>query len=223
MLVHNAFGYSWRYITDKSNFNDVFNDEPGCMNGVTPCFQENLDSPYSIMMAASVFDSNAENACFQLAFGSFILVHHLEWCYGVPLNTRLLHLLFALTLNSGRCISVALRLAALPIIRTLRNATFHQDNARPQVSGIVRTFLYTENVRLLPWSALFHYQEKPSGQWLPSDWLVNMSQSLLLMKWWHLVDAAWAILPVHAIKPLYRSILRHITAVIASRDGCSRY
>ncbi|GFW26152.1 uncharacterized protein TNCV_3396481 [Trichonephila clavipes] len=37
--------------------------------------------------------------------------------------------------------------------RALRNPTFQQDNARPHVAGIVRTFLDTKNVRLLPWPA----------------------------------------------------------------------
>ncbi|GFW82627.1 uncharacterized protein TNCV_3491991 [Trichonephila clavipes] len=55
------------------------------------------------------------------------------------------------TLNSVRYISGVLRPVALPFIRVLRNPTFQQDNARPHVFGIVRTFLDTENIRLLLW------------------------------------------------------------------------
>ncbi|GFW17660.1 hypothetical protein TNCV_2652171 [Trichonephila clavipes] len=35
----------------------------------------------------------------------------------------------------------------------MRNPTIRQENARPHVAGNVRTFLDTENVRLLPWPA----------------------------------------------------------------------
>ena len=60
---------------------------------------------------------------------------------------------FVCVLNSGRYISVVLSSVALPFIRVLRNATFPQNNPRPHVAGIVRTFLDRENVRLLPWAA----------------------------------------------------------------------
>ncbi|GFT50418.1 uncharacterized protein TNCV_1004201 [Trichonephila clavipes] len=53
------------------------------------------------------------------------------------------------TLNSARYISSVLRPVVLSFIRVLRNPTFKQDNTRSQVAGIVRTFLDTENVRLL--------------------------------------------------------------------------
>ncbi|PRD28324.1 UNVERIFIED_CONTAM: hypothetical protein NCL1_32711 [Trichonephila clavipes] len=44
------------------------------------------------------------------------------------------------TLNSAHYISDVLPTAALHFIRTLRNPTFQQYNARPHVTGIVRTF-----------------------------------------------------------------------------------
>ncbi|GFT67180.1 uncharacterized protein TNCV_783321 [Trichonephila clavipes] len=56
------------------------------------------------------------------------------------------------TLNSVRYISGVFRPLTLPFIRALRNSAFQQDNARPHVVGIVRTFLDTENVRLSSWS-----------------------------------------------------------------------
>ncbi|GFV98184.1 transposable element Tcb1 transposase [Trichonephila clavipes] len=52
------------------------------------------------------------------------------------------------TLNSARYFSGVLRPVALHFIRALRNPTYQQNNARPHVTGIVRTFLETENVRL---------------------------------------------------------------------------
>ncbi|GFY33749.1 transposable element Tcb1 transposase [Trichonephila clavipes] len=59
------------------------------------------------------------------------------------------------TLNSARYISGVLRPVTVPIIQILRNRTFKQDNARPHVAGIVRAFLDTVNVRLLPWPCKF--------------------------------------------------------------------
>lgn len=58
-----------------------------------------------------------------------------------------------ITVDSGRYIFVVLRPVALPFIRAQRNATFQQDNARSYVADIIQTFLDTEDVRLLPWSA----------------------------------------------------------------------
>ncbi|GFW14660.1 transposable element Tcb1 transposase [Trichonephila clavipes] len=55
------------------------------------------------------------------------------------------------TLNSVRKISGMLRPVALPFMRAQQNPTFQQDNARPHATDIVRTFLFTKNVLLLPW------------------------------------------------------------------------
>ncbi|GFV52731.1 hypothetical protein TNCV_2874021 [Trichonephila clavipes] len=38
---------------------------------------------------------------------------------------------------------------------------------------------------------------------------------------WHLVEAAWASVPVHAIQSLFYSISKLISAVIMARGGCS--
>ncbi|GFS55881.1 hypothetical protein TNCV_1935841, partial [Trichonephila clavipes] len=40
---------------------------------------------------------------------------------------------------------------------------------------------------------------------------------------WHRVEAAWASIPVHAIKSLFGSMPRRISAVIIARGGCSEY
>ncbi|GFX16118.1 transposable element Tcb1 transposase [Trichonephila clavipes] len=50
----------------------------------------------------------------------------------------------------ARYIPGVLRPVALPFFRALRSPTFQQDNARPHVAGLMRTFLDTENVRLFP-------------------------------------------------------------------------
>ncbi|GFW51306.1 transposable element Tcb1 transposase [Trichonephila clavipes] len=57
------------------------------------------------------------------------------------------------TLNSTRYIVGVLRSVVLSFIRALQNPIFKQSNAQPHVAGIVRTFLDTENVRMLAWPA----------------------------------------------------------------------
>ncbi|GFY17799.1 transposable element Tcb1 transposase [Trichonephila clavipes] len=57
------------------------------------------------------------------------------------------------TLNSAPYISGVLPPVSLPFVQALPNPTFQQDNVLPHVAGIVRTFLYTKNVRQLPWRA----------------------------------------------------------------------
>ena len=47
-------------------------------------------------------------------------------------------------LNSGSYIYDVLRPVALPFIRIVQNAAILEDDARPHVSGIARTFLYTK-------------------------------------------------------------------------------
>ena len=79
-------------MTGWSAFNGVFNDEPGLINGLTSCFQTNLNFIYSIMMVASVFEASWKT---EVASNIVILAHHLEWWYGVPLDIHLGHLLFA--------------------------------------------------------------------------------------------------------------------------------
>ncbi|PRD25952.1 UNVERIFIED_CONTAM: hypothetical protein NCL1_39438 [Trichonephila clavipes] len=91
----------------------------------------NPGSFYSIKIATSVFGSIVVNAHSQPAFVIVLLAHHL----------------------AARYISGVLKPEVLPFIRALRISTFQQDNARPHVADIVRTFLDTENVQLLSWSA----------------------------------------------------------------------
>ncbi|GFY14664.1 transposable element Tcb1 transposase [Trichonephila clavipes] len=78
------------------------------------------------------------------------------------------------SLNSTRYISGVLRPVSLPFIQALQNPTFQQDNTRPHITGIVRTFLDTKNVQLLP--------EPARGPWFLSNWLVTIRQSLRLMR-----------------------------------------
>ena len=75
---NHCFGYTSRYITDRSAVNGVFNDKPGRKNDVMPCFQTNNDSVYSIMMIASVLGGIVKNVGCQRAFVIVTLDHHQE-------------------------------------------------------------------------------------------------------------------------------------------------
>ena len=131
----------------QERFQWFFNNKPGLRNGVVS--STNLDSIYNIIMIASSFGCIVEYALCQRTFDIIIVGHYLEWWYGMPLNTRLGHI--DGTLKNGHYISVLLRPVALTFIRAMRNAKFQQDNTRLHVDGIVRTFLDTQIIRLLPW------------------------------------------------------------------------
>lgn len=129
------------------------------------------------------------------------------------------------TLNSGRYISDVLRPVALPFIRSLRNPTFQQDNARPHVAGPVRAFLDTENVRLLPWPARSPDLSPIENVWsMVAEQLARHNTPVTTLdELWYRVEAAWASVPVHAIQALFDSMPRRIKAVITARGGCSGY
>ncbi|GFS98873.1 transposable element Tcb1 transposase [Trichonephila clavipes] len=116
-----------------------------------------------------------------------------------------------------------LRPVALPFIRALRNPTFQQDNARPHVAGIVRTFLDTEDVRLLPWLAL-----SPDLTSIEKVFSVITEQMARLHttvtavdELWYRVEAAWSPVPVQAIHSLFDSMPKRMSTVITARGGFS--
>lgn len=91
------FGYPWLCMTHRSTSNSVINNEPGCRSGITlSVFQTNPGSVYSIMMATSVFGGIVVNAHCKPAFGTVLQAHHLKLWRGLPVETHLDHLLFAL-------------------------------------------------------------------------------------------------------------------------------
>lgn len=84
--------YIWSYITDRKDSCAVINDESGNRNDIASSFQTNKGSECSIMMAASVFGTNVDNAHYQFAFDILLLTHHVE--YGVLFDKRLDHPFF---------------------------------------------------------------------------------------------------------------------------------
>ncbi|GFT17608.1 transposable element Tcb1 transposase [Trichonephila clavipes] len=72
---------------------------------------------------------------------------------------------------------------ARAVQQLVRSLTFQQDNARPHVAGVVRIFLDTENVRLLPWPARSPYlfSLENSLSMVTKRLVVTIRQSLRLM------------------------------------------
>ncbi|GFT85625.1 transposable element Tcb1 transposase [Trichonephila clavipes] len=158
-LRDHGCGYLWHCITDRIAFNNVINEELGYTNGETSFSQMNPGYVCSIKMVASLFWQHHElplSACIRLRHTDPTPVVMVWVVIGYTSRSPLGHI--DGTLNSARYISGVLRPKALPFIRALRNPTFQQDNARVRVHGFVRTFLDTENVRLLPW-LLFHVHQ----------------------------------------------------------------
>ncbi|GFX67127.1 transposable element Tcb1 transposase [Trichonephila clavipes] len=139
---------------DRRVSNGVINEESGARMARRHFFQIFPGSVYSIKMVASVFDGIVVNIQWQC-----IRHRHTGPTPGIMVRGAIRYtsrsplVCIYGTLKSSRYIFGVLRPVALPFKRALRNPTFKQDNARPHVAGIVRTFLATENVQLLPWSA----------------------------------------------------------------------
>ncbi|GFT45504.1 uncharacterized protein TNCV_3781401 [Trichonephila clavipes] len=129
------------------------------------------------------------------------------------------------TFNSAHYISGVLRPVALPFIRVIRKPTFKQDNARPNVAGIVRTFLNTENVRLLPWPARSQDLSPIEKVWstVAERLARHHTPFTTVDELGYRVEAAWPSVLVHAIQFLFDSIPRRLSAVITARGSCFWY
>ncbi|GFU05613.1 hypothetical protein TNCV_3292061 [Trichonephila clavipes] len=100
---------------------------------------------------------------------------------------------------------------------------FKQDNVRSHVASIVRTFLYSKNVRLFPWPA-----HSPDISPIKSVWSMFAERSAChhtlvttVNVLWHRVDAALTSVSVHVIQFLFDSMPKRISSVINARVGCS--
>ena len=221
---NHGFSYSWRYTTDRNEFSSSLNDKSGCRNDVRSCFQKNLNSVCSIVMAKSVFGSISENVCRNVH--STLLNWPIAWSDGIEYHWMHASVPFVWIhggLNNGRHISVVLRSVSLPFILSLQNATLYLDNIRSYVSDIVWTYLDTGNVWLLPWPV-------HSPDLLPIENVWWMVAELLAYHYmpvttvnelWHLVELTRAMDDMY--QSHYDLMFRYGTVVIASGDGFSRY
>ncbi|GFY07034.1 uncharacterized protein TNCV_4203051 [Trichonephila clavipes] len=97
-----------------------------------------------------------------------------------------------------------------------------QGNAQTPVAGIVWIFLDTENTHLFPWPA-----RSPNLSLMKNVWskvavrlALHHTPVTTIDELWHCVEAAWTSVPVHAIKYLFDSRPKRISAVIFVRGGC---
>ncbi|GFW90235.1 transposable element Tcb2 transposase [Trichonephila clavipes] len=129
------------------------------------------------------------------------------------------------TLNSACYISGVLLPVALPFIRALRNPAFKQDNARQHVAGIVRTFLDTKNVRLLPCPARSPDLSLIENVWsMVAERLARYHTPIIKVDELRCrVTAAWSFVPVPNVQSLFDSLPRRISAFIIARGVCFWY
>ncbi|GFU49486.1 transposable element Tc1 transposase [Trichonephila clavipes] len=122
-------------------------------------------------------------------------------------------------LNSARYISSVLHSVSLPFIRALRNPTFQQNNKQLYISGIIRTFLDTKNVRLLPWSARSPDLSPIENTWsMVTELLARHHTPVTTVdELWHRIEATLESASVRAIQFLCDSMPRRISAVITAR------
>ncbi|GFT55063.1 uncharacterized protein TNCV_2325651 [Trichonephila clavipes] len=140
----------------------------------------NPGSDYNIKMVASVFSRIVVSARWQRSFVIVILT--ITWSDGM-----------------GCAIGYSSR-SPLLIDGTLNSARY-QDNAQPHVAGIVRIFLDTANVQLLPWPAgspdLSPIENIPS---MVAERLTGHHTPVTTVdELWHRVEASCASVPVHVI------------------------
>ncbi|GFT97158.1 hypothetical protein TNCV_3858191 [Trichonephila clavipes] len=93
----------------------------------------------------------------------------------------------------------------------------------PQVAGIVRTFLDTENVRLLPWTARSSDLSPTENVWsmVAKRLACYHTPVTTINDLWHRVEVKGHL--VHCIHSQFYSIPRRISAIITVRGGCPEY
>ncbi|GFV84929.1 transposable element Tcb1 transposase [Trichonephila clavipes] len=124
-------------------------------------------------------------------------------------------------LNSTRYINKVLQPEAIPFLQGLPGAVIQLDNARPHVAKTVISYLDSQQVQLLPWSA---YSPDMSpiehvwdivGQRLARDLCPVASTD----EFWLRIQIIWNTLPQADLQNLFNSIPRRVAALIAARGG----
>ncbi|GFV86147.1 transposable element Tcb1 transposase [Trichonephila clavipes] len=101
------------------------------------------------------------------------------------------------TLNSQHYISEVLEPVVLPYLQGLATAIFQQDNTRPQVAHVVKTFFVHHQIESLPWPA-----RSPDVSPIKNTWSM-VAQRLTQItppaatpdQLWQRVVAAWSAVP----------------------------
>ncbi|GFX73054.1 transposable element Tcb1 transposase [Trichonephila clavipes] len=117
-------------------------------------------------------------------------------------------------MNPGSVCSIKMSHPCLAPCETLRFSRIIHVN-------IVRTFLDTKNVCLLPWTARSSDLSPIENVWsmVAEQLACHYTPITTVDEMWHRVEAAWASVPVHAIHSLFDSKPRRISTVNTARGG----
>ena len=155
------------------------NDKTGCWNVTMSSFQNSPVCAYSILEARG---DRTSPTC--TPYRRRNPAHGVMLCEAVGYTMRTFLARIDANLNVNRYISDILQSVLVPYLRSLTNAIFQQDNARPWVARRALTFLDIQGIRLLP--LLDGLQICPllktSCNGLLSDWPSIPLQIVWLMK-----------------------------------------
>ncbi|GFW79326.1 transposable element Tc1 transposase [Trichonephila clavipes] len=114
---------------------------------------------------------------------------------------------------------------AIPFLQGLPGAVFQQDNARPHVTKTVKSYLDSQQVQFLPWTA--YSADMPPiehvwdivGRRLVRDLRPVASTDEL----WLRIQTIWNTLPQADIQNLFNSMPRRVAALITARGAHTKY
>ncbi|GFV66471.1 transposable element Tcb2 transposase [Trichonephila clavipes] len=146
------------------------------------------------------------------------------WC-AIAYHGRSQLLRIVGNLNSTRYINEVLQPQAIPFLQGLPEAVFQQDNARPHVAKTVKSYLDSQQVKLLPWPAYSPDKSPIEHVWdifggrLARDLRTVVSTDEL----WLRIQTIWNALPQADIQNLFNSMPRHVATLIEARGGHTKY
>ncbi|GFT92600.1 transposable element Tc1 transposase [Trichonephila clavipes] len=128
-------------------------------------------------------------------------------------------------LNSTRYINEILQPQAIPFLQGLPGTVFQQDNPRPHVAKTVKSYLDSQQVQLLPWSAYSPDLSPIEHVWDIVGWRLarDLRPVASTDELWLRIQTIWNTLPQTDIPNLFNSLPRRVAALIAARGGHTKY
>ncbi|GFW55002.1 transposable element Tcb2 transposase [Trichonephila clavipes] len=114
---------------------------------------------------------------------------------------------------------------AIPFLQGLPGAVFQQDNPRPHVAKTVKSYLDSQQVQLLPWSAYSPDMSPIEHVWDIVGWRLarHLRPVASTDELWLRIQTIWNTLPQADIQNLFNSLPRRVAALIAARGGHTKY
>ncbi|GFX51275.1 transposable element Tcb1 transposase [Trichonephila clavipes] len=143
---------------------------------------------------------------------------------GIGYHSRTPLVRIAGTLNSQSYISKVLGPVVLPYLQGLATAIFQQDNARPHVVRIVKSFFVNHQIELLLWPARCQDLSPIESMWpMIAQRLTDYIPTATPDQFWQRVEASWSTVPQENTQSLFESMPRRVAAVISNNGGYSGY